>query len=65
MNPSERQKELISRAMLAVESIGVFYADADEAWESLHNALGDDPEWELVDRTFAMATDPSSYINPS
>lgn len=61
----DRTQEITNRALLAAESIGIDYADADEAWESLFNAVGHEPEWPAADRAFAEATGQlASFIDP-
>lgn len=57
------EEELRNLALLKVQNIGVDFETADEAWESLANAVGDDPNFAVADRAFAEATGTlDSYI---
>lgn len=48
--------ELRNIAWLKAEMIGVEFEDAGEAWESLFNAVGHEPNFAAADRAFAEAT---------
>lgn len=55
-NRTSHQNNLAGTGYLKAENIGVEFADADEAWESLYNAVGDDPDFKFADYAFAEAT---------
>jgi hypothetical protein len=49
-------QEIRNIALLKAENIGVDFADADEAWDSLNLAVGHEPNFAVADRAFAEAT---------